>query len=148
MSFFTGFEKRALEKRAYDSDFEEDDEYGIVANRNITEDGAHHLQDSLAKAAKDPHLKVSIFGPGLQAHSDDPENFQKALTHIRQKVGPKNPASLPNGHMDWHRHYDWSISAKKSNPIFTPKKGELDEFDNPHTVHSKITDYIFSKYKV
>lgn len=146
--FNVKFLKEGFEKRAWDSDHESKSHYGISANRSISREGATHIQDSLASAAKDPHLEVEIFGPDGSGHSkDSPKRFEKMLSSVRAATGPR-PKSMPDDRMDWHRDYSWSISGRKDNPIFKPESGERASYGGKASVHTKIYDYIHSKYKV
>jgi len=138
--FWLGFEKRASEEKlAWDADHNTDTHYGYGANRCMH--GSGYVHDALLKAAKDPHLEVSVLGPGLHFDNKDPAKFEAGMSQMREILGPR-PKKLNRDRMDWHRSYAWFIAARKDNPKFKPTPGKKDKYGDPETVQGKIYDHI------
>ena len=115
--FFLGFEKRA-----WDSDIEERDRYGIAANRSISGDG--YVYDALNRAAKDKKLEVTVIGRDGEFSNRDAD-FRSKMRGLRSALGPR-PKKLNPSRMDWHRDYTWTITANKKDKDFQSEDGDVE----------------------
>lgn len=114
-------------KLAFDTDYENGDEYGIAANRSISNPDVIGM---LRKATKDPKVHVTV---DEFSHIKHPKEFHKRLNEIEGKVKEYNKANPNPGHntMNWHRDHAWSIGMKKSDPFVKSRIGKESKDGDP-----------------
>lgn len=140
----------SMVKQAWDSDFTDGEYYGVSANRSTK---SPMVIESLRKAAKDPKVRVQIWGDfpgGKQSYSskDDPEGFEKGLSYIESKV-PKKTAQQhdKDNTMQWHRDFSWEAGIHSKEAL--PKSEWEDEYDPSDTagIHqSRVLSYLGRKH--
>ena len=81
-----------FEKRAWETNYDDEDSYGFGANRDI---GNHMVVDQLRKVSKDPHLEVLVDGETDDgkwksfSSKKDPVGFNSHLDYIHNASGAK-----------------------------------------------------------
>lgn len=140
----------SLVKQAWDSDFEDGEYYGVSANRAT---GSTMVVDSLRKAAKDPKVRVQIWGDfpgGKSSYSskEDPEGFEKGLLHIESKVPKKTLAQHDKDKtMQWHRDFSWEAGIHSKEVLPKSKyESEYDPSDTKGIHRSRVLSYLANKH--
>jgi hypothetical protein len=131
----------SFEKKAFDTDYESKDEYGIAANRSI---GNNMVHDMLMKASKDPNVHVMV--DDTSSWHDRPK-FEKHMAEIKAKIPAGDAAShTKNGTMQWHRDHVWSMGMKKDNKILNKYIGKEDRWGDEMDNKSAILHHMSSKH--
>jgi hypothetical protein len=137
-----GLDKESeFQKLAWDSDYEDKNEYGIAANRSIINPMVH---DMLTKASKDPHVHVMVDEFSNRHH---PEEFKKRLAEIKTKVPNSNREEhIKNKTMQWDRNHTWSMGMDKNDPVVKSYIGKEDKWgDEIERPEDAITHHL-NKY--
>ena len=136
-------------KQAWDSDYEDGSEYGVMANRATRSDDVY---GALTKAMLDKDLHVTVEGDGpsgaYEKHSskDNPKGLLKMLDHVKSVA---IAAGSDHNKTAWHRDYVWSIGMDKSHPILKTYLGKEDNGGWPiEDEGSAILHHISSKYSM
>jgi hypothetical protein len=139
----------SIEKRAFDGDYDSNGEYGVVANRSISNIMVH---DMLMKAIKDPNVQVMVDGDYDSVdHWKDPKKFHEFMADLKTQL-PNRTKEEHDKHdtMQWDRNYTWSMGMKKDNPVVMKLIGTetTDRWGDPiEDPQSAILEYLRSKHK-